>query len=49
MSTKCRARNNHVNAILTAQDFGYIKEWSILAPVWKIVKVSFNIETPESP
>lgn len=40
---KCRARNNHVNQIITIYDMGYKNGWAILAPSWKVVKVSFVI------
>ncbi|QAY17997.1 hypothetical protein [Pseudoalteromonas phage C7] len=40
---KCRSRNNHINKILTIYDMGYKNEWSILAPPWKVGKVSFDI------
>lgn len=41
--TKCRSRNNHINKILTLYDMGYKNGWAILAPPWKIRKVSFEI------
>lgn len=40
---KCRARNQHVNGIITIFDMGYKKEWSILAPPWKLVSFNFEI------
>lgn len=40
---KCRARNNHVNQIITIYDMGYKNGWAILAPSWKVGKVSFGI------
>lgn len=41
---KCRTRNQHVNGIITIYDMGYKNGWAILAPSWKVGKVSFKLE-----
>lgn len=34
--SKCRKREQHVSGKQTAQDFGWRKDYKILAPVWLV-------------